>query len=95
MLVSKNVCHSIKNTYGEYHNDSFLENYKLRDGKRLHDLLAAKEAVKLIEGKPADLAYKNVVLYDTSATDGFGRRTHWGSKLKPDSNIVISTHFIK
>lgn len=94
-LISKNVCHSMRNTQGNLHKDSFLNDYKLKDNKRLHDLLAAKEALYIIEGgqKNCSLKYKSI---KPVTLDGLkGTMTQWGSVLDEASTIRISVGFKK
>ena len=61
-LIGKNVCHSEKNTIKSlWKNEQFLKKYKLKDTKRLHDLLMVSEGLKIINNEPSELLdYDNV-----------------------------------
>jgi len=91
MLVSKNVCHSMVNTFGVYHKDNFIKKYDLRSGKRLHNLLMVKEGVNYLEERDMHCKYINVnLIYDKKEPSDM---TLWGSELNSESNILISTIF--
>lgn len=79
MLVGKNVCHDFKNTkLGIWKNESILEEFHIKDGKRMHDLLACYEGLVeygFIKGEKFCL-YKN--LYPCKKEIN-GIYTEWGS----------------
>lgn len=91
ILVSKNVCHNLKNTKNIIHNDKFLDDYELRDSKCLHDLLMVKEGVSYINNEPMFCDYKKVnLIKERKSIDNM---TLWGSELNSNSNIKISINF--
>lgn len=89
-LVSKNVCHSKLNTYGSLHKESFIESYGLRKGKCLHDLLATKEIVSLIDNTSLNCVYKNVDI----VSKVINSHIEYGSIINSNSNLMISVGFI-
>lgn len=78
-LIGKNVCHNEKNTIKSlWKNEQFLKKYKLKDTKRLHDLLMVSEGLKIINNEPSELLdYDNVkCIYKENK----GPYTLWGSE---------------
>lgn len=89
--VSKNVCHSSQNTFeGIHSSDTFLKKYHLRSGKRLHDLLMAKEGLSYIEKTKSICFYQKVDFI----CDENGIYSKWSSKINPNSKISISVGFL-
>ena len=80
-LIGKNVCHSIKNTRLSIWKDEqeLLDVYDINESKRLHDLLAAKEGLKLagVINEESFLNYQEVYPYNLGLN---GNMTLWGSK---------------
>lgn len=91
VLVSKNVCHDEFNTCPTLHKDEFLNDYNIDPGKRLHDLLMAKEGISILTEKPTICIYKNV---DVNCERNIvGNMSKWGSSLNETSKILISTEY--
>lgn len=83
-LVGKNVCHSRLNTReGIWRNcGTFLDKFRLRPGKRLHDLLAACEGLSLVGLSDEPLSCEYRMLYPCN--NGLsGDRTEWGCSESP------------
>ena len=80
ILVSKNVCHSEKNTLlGVWGNEKkLLEKYHSKPGKRQHDMLACREGLIMLGmlDEESYLNYKIVHPYNTGIK---GNMTEWGS----------------
>ena len=100
-LISKNVCHHIKNTlsgiYNGFKYDWIYNRYRIRDDKRLHDLLMSQEGVKIINGdiSSALLSYKQVKPYYVKNDNDPDNMAKWGSELNDFSNIFITVGWIK
>lgn len=92
LLVSKNVCHDTRNTYGKFHKDEFLGNYKLRENKCLHDLLMVKEGISYINNTNMVCGYMNVDCEHKSIQPYERKISYdgWGSIPNPNSHIKIS-----
>ena len=84
ILVGKNVCHHMGNT-GDFlwmDEQKLLDQYHVKSGKRLHDLLACREGLVylgLLE-EPHYLKYETVYPYHNGLQ---GNQTRWGSKRLP------------
>lgn len=89
ILISKNVCHSEYNSFGNIHKDNFLIKYDLNKGKRLHDLLAVKDGLNWIDESKTLLEYEWVTPH-CNGTDKFAK---WSSIKKGD--LLISVGFNK
>ena len=92
LFVSKNVCHSERNTRAEFHAaDSFLDDYKIDGTKRLHDLLMVKEGINFLNNEKMTCKYGNANLVcDRQIPDNMSR---WSSVLNPYSKVQISVGF--
>lgn len=91
ILVSKNVCHDSINTIAVLHKDEFLTEYNLDSGKRLHDLLMAKEGINHLTNSSTICSYKNVnIVCDRDSVDNMSK---WGSELSETSKLLISTEY--
>ncbi len=79
MLVGKNVCHDLKNTkLGIWKDEQILEEFSIKDEKRMHDLLACYEGLVeygFINGEKYCL-YKNLYPCNNGMN---GIYTEWGS----------------
>ena len=80
VLVGKNVCHDVRNTKnalwsGEKYKKLFDE-YRVKDEKRQHDLLACHEGLAFLRGTNAICEYEMVRPYNTGLN---GKLTQWGS----------------
>lgn len=93
LLVSKNVCHDIKNTHNIIHKETFLDKYNLSSEKRLHDLLMVKEGVNHILNNEMICEYKNVKLKCIIKEPN--NMSTWGSYLSGYSHIKISVSYIQ
>jgi len=94
MLVSKNVCHSERNTILDLHKNDrewITSRYNIRDDKRLHDLLMVKEGIHMLEGYQTLLEYDNVDMLHHRSAGKDDNMTVWGSTLNSKSKIKIST----
>lgn len=95
ILIGKNVCHDIKNTQPHiWKNEEFLNKYNLKETKRLHDLLAAKEGL-ILEGilkEESILNFKEVYPYNLELN---GAYTLWGSSLKETNyrKVIAAINF--
>lgn len=79
-LIGKNVCHSEKNTIaGIWKDEKFLNKYHLKTDKRLHDLLAVQEGIKIINN---DIENSLLVFEKTNPIYEKldGKFTKWGSE---------------
>ena len=93
ILVSKNVCHSEINVRGILHKDEFLNKYKLKQDKRLHDLLMAKEGILYLNNQHSICDYMTIdYILEREKSDVNCR---WGSKINYDSNIYITVGYHK
>jgi tRNA isopentenyl-2-thiomethyl-A-37 hydroxylase MiaE len=90
IFVSKNVCHSKKNTISKLHNDDFLKKYKNIRKKLLHDLLMVKEGINHIKKVDTILGYKKVKLMIFKDNDIY---SEWGSITTDTPNCYISTYY--
>lgn len=98
-LVSKNVCHDHRNTRGRLHNDEFLNSYKLKPNKCLHDLLMVKEALDYIYGSGEEslCTYLSVDcdhMYTAPYKNKAQKFDMWGSIPNNRSHIEISIGII-
>ena len=91
ILVPKNVCHNLINTFGALHKDTFIEKYNLSSKKRLHDLLMVKEGVNHLLGDDMLCEYKNVSLYYHVGVPL--NMSKWGAFLNPNTNIKICVRY--
>lgn len=99
VMVSKNVCHSDKNTISDMHacDKPWIDNsYGIFETKRLHDLLMVKEGINIILGNinSLKLKYERVDMTCTTPEDEDPNMTKWGSVLNPNSKIQISTQIL-
>ena len=92
-LISKNVCHSKKNTLEGIFNFGFdwiTKNYKIHKDKRLHDLLMVIEGINLLTNTNNMLKYKKVIPYVIKSDGVNNNMAKWGSIPAKNSNIFIS-----
>lgn len=88
-LIGKNVCHHEQNTTaGIWKEHTWLNQYKISSKKRLHDLLAVDEGIKLLRGNTNDcrLLYETIKVLKmrTETEDKF---TRWGSERTEKSRV--------
>ena len=82
VLVGKNVCHSFKNTTDYLWKDiNFGINFKIPEGKRIHDVLACHEGLAFLNDDNSQFCnYKELYPFN----DGLdGSYTKWGSSTSP------------
>jgi len=89
LLVSKNICHHKKNTFPNLHKELFLEKYKLRETKCLHDLLAVKEGMAFLNKQHMLCQYLPVKVYN-KYNEKNETMTEWGAHFNPNSHVLIS-----
>lgn len=83
ILVGKNVCHSFQNTIDNLWKDTnFGINFTVKEGKRLHDVLACHEGLAFLKNDDSQYCkYKELYLFHDG--DICGNMTKWGSSEKP------------
>lgn len=82
VLVGKNVCHSFKNTVDYLWKDTnFGINFKIPEGKRLHDVLACHEGLAFLNDDNSQFCKYEKLYPFNGGLDG--SYTKWGSTLSP------------
>lgn len=86
IFVGKNVCHSIKNTKLHIHKN--LDSvFKLRDDKRLHDVLMAQEGLRYLQGDDLACEYISGIPQYKSLNKSF---TEWYTKEDLNSKFKLA-----
>lgn len=76
VAVSKDVCHHPNNVCGKWHGS-----HDCKPTKKLHDLLMAKEGLRILENEET--------MFEYSRVDIINYGLEWGSVLNPNSKISI------